>query len=227
MKEFNIKNHSVNLYYEDNEISNIPVIVINTFQKEGNLIWKEWNNKKDFILVEIITNKWNEELSPWKVDFSFKNNEKFLGKGKEYLETIEKNILPEIENYITKTLKKNISYYGIVGYSLAGLFALYTAYQSSIFKRIGSVSGSLWYPNILEYVNQNTIKENIEKIYFSLGKEEKNTKNELLRTVEDNTKIIYEIISKRKNTIYEENEGNHFFEERERITKAIFWLLED
>ncbi|MDY2610537.1 MAG: alpha/beta hydrolase-fold protein [Oscillospiraceae bacterium] len=39
---------------------------------------------------------------------------------------------------------------GIAGYSLAGLFALYAIYQTDLFSRVGSMSGSLGFPGIKE-----------------------------------------------------------------------------
>lgn len=42
---------------------------------------------------------------------------------------------------------------GIAGYSLTGLFALYYAiYQTDLFSRVGSISGTLWFPGMKEYI---------------------------------------------------------------------------
>ena len=65
----------------------------------------------------------------------------------------------------------------------------------------------MWYPDFAEYVKKNEISKNIDKIYFSLGNKEKNSKIEILKTVEDKTKEIYYYLSNNINTIYEENEG--------------------
>jgi len=84
----------------------------------------------------------------------------------------------------------------------------------------------MWYPNFVEYIKTNKISENIEKIYFSLGNKEKNSKNETLKTVEDKTKDIHDYLSNNINTIYEENEGNHFQDANFRMAKGIKWILE-
>ena len=111
-------------------------------------------------------------------------------------------------------------------YSLGGLFALYSGYKTDIFKRIASASGSMWYPNFEKYVKENKISKNIDKIYFSLGNKEKNSKIEILKTVEDKTKEIYDYLSNNINTIYEENQGNHFQDGILRMAKGIKWILE-
>lgn len=41
---------------------------------------------------------------------------------------------------------------GLAGHSLAGLFALYAIYQTDLFSGVGSVSGSLWFSGINEYL---------------------------------------------------------------------------
>ena len=48
----------------------------------------------------------------------------------------------------------------------------------------------MWYPNFEKYVKENEISKNIDKIYFSLGNKEKNSKIEILQTVEDKTREI-------------------------------------
>lgn len=147
------------------------------------------------------------------------------GYADKYLELIENGIIPRAQEFIKNELHKEIDYFGISGYSLGGLFALYSGYKTDIFKRIASVSGSMWYPDFAEYVKKNEISRNIDKIYFSLGNKEKNSKIEILKTVEDKTKEIYYYLSKNINTIYEENEGNHFQDDILRIAKGIKCIL--
>ena len=148
------------------------------------------------------------------------------GYADDYLELIENEIIPKAEDFITNELHKEIEYFGVAGYSLGGLFALYSGYKTDIFKRVVSASGSMWYPNFAEYVKKNEISKKIDKIYFSLGNKEKNSKIEILKTVEDKTKEIYDYLSNNINTTYEENQGNHFQEGILRMAKGIKWILE-
>ena len=95
-----------------------------------------------------------------------------------------------------------------------------------LFKRIVSASGSFWYPDFLEFVKENNISSNIEKIYFSLGNRESKVKNKILSEVENNTKELENIYKdKGINTVYIENDGNHFQEVSLRIAKGIKWVL--
>ena len=226
--KFNINNKIINIFSNDTEKKELPVIILNTFNGEGKSVWEKCNElgANEFILVSIAKMSWNNDLTPWECPPLYKGDSKCLGYADSYLKEIEKDIIPKIEEYITKELSKTISYYGIAGYSLGGLFALYSGFKTDRFKRIASASGSLWYPNFKEYVKSHKLNDNINKIYFSLGNKEAKSKIEILSTVEDKTKEIYEHVSKSINSIYEENEGNHFKDGVLRMSKGIKWILE-
>lgn len=226
--EFNINNKIINIFSNDTEKKELPVIILNTFNGEGKSVWEKCNElgANEFILVSIAKMSWNNDLTPWECLPLYKGDSKCLGYADSYLKEIEKDIIPKIEEYITKELCKTISYYGIAGYSLGGLFALYSGFKTDRFKRIASASGSLWYPNFTDYVKSHKLSNNIDKIYFSLGNKEAKSKIEILSTVEDKTKEIYEYVSKSINSIYEENEGNHFKDGVLRMAKGIKWILE-
>lgn len=229
MKKININNKVISIFYQETIIKKLPVVILNTFDNEGLNVWNKCLNlkTKEFILVSITGMNWNNDLTPWESLPLYQNETKYLGNASSYLKEIEEDFLPQIEDFITKTLKKEISFYVLAGYSLAGLFAFYSSFKTNKFRRIVSASGSLWYPNLMEFVRNNRISNNIDKIYFSLGNKEANTKNKLLSTVMENTKEICNYVSKEISTIYEENEGNHFKDETLRIAKGIRSVLEE
>ena len=222
-----IKEKIIDIFYPETKDRKVPVVILNTYGKEGESVWKECLQLHtiDFILVAISNIDWNNEMTPWKAPNITKKAPDFAGKADCYLQELENDIIPKIE----KTIKENytISYYALAGYSLGGLFALYSAYKSTKFTKIASISGSLWYPNILEYIKKENLKPQIKKIYFSLGNKEKESKNKLLQTVEQNTKEIENVLSTKINTIYEENDGSHFQNPELRTAKGIKWLLEE
>lgn len=226
--ELIINNKIINIFCNDKEPKEIPVIILNTFNNEGKSVWEKCKElkSKNFILVSIAKMNWNNDLTPWECPPLYKGDSKCLGYADNYLNEIENNIVPKIEGYIKNTLNKKISYYGIAGYSLGGLFALYSGFKTDRFKRIASISGSLWYPKFSEYVENNKISSNIDKIYFSLGNKEAKSKIEILSTVEEKTQRIYKDVSNKINSIYEENEGNHFKDAILRTAKGIKWILE-
>ena len=93
-------------------------------------------------------------------------------------------------------------------------------------KRIDEFNGEFISCN-LSYTGkkENEISKNIDKVYLSLGNKEKYSKNAILKTVEDKTKEIYNILGNIKK-VFEENEGNHFQDANIRVAKGIKWILE-
>lgn len=101
----------------------------------------------DFRLIAVKVDSWNHDLSPWKADAVFGNNN--FGDG-------ARDTLNEIMN-LTEDLSKT---YYIGGYSLAGLFALWAAYQTDIFAGVAAASPSMWFPGFLEYMRTHDIRTN-------------------------------------------------------------------
>lgn len=221
----NISDKIINIFYNESNKDKIPVIILNTYDEDGISIWKE-TNTNNYILVTISNIDWNNDMSPWYMNKLYQSEDDYLGKADEYLNLLTNSIIPNITNIINNELHKEITEYIIAGYSLAGLFALYSIYKTNIFNKVISCSGSLWYPNFTNYVKENNYLNKPKKIYFSLGNKESNTKNELLKTVKDKT---IDLVDHYKNigidTIYEENIGNHFQDVTKRIAKGINWIL--
>lgn len=229
IKEFKIKNKNVQVFYESPQPRNLPVIILNTFGYDGKTVYNKCKELKckEFILIAISGLEWNNEMTPW---YAKKLNEKdnsFLGKADEYIKILESNIIPIIKDYIENILKVTIDFWAIAGYSLGGLFAIYSIYKTNLFSRIVSASGSFWFPKFIEFVKENKIITNVEKIYFSLGNKESKVKNKVLSTVENNTKKLVKLYKdKGIKVLYEVNEGNHFQNIELRIAKGIIWILE-
>ena len=120
----------------------------------------------------------------------------------------------------------------IAGYSLAGLFALWAAWNSGYFRRMASVSGSLWYPGFTDFIRNNAprtgLKEGtgLEKAYFSLGDRESRTRHPLMSRVDACTAEVAEMVrSYGIETTFEWNPGNHFDHPELRMARALAWLL--
>ena len=114
----------------------------------------------------------------------------------------------------------------IAGYSLAGLFATWAAFNSSAFSRIASASGSLWYPKFARFVAERPLTRPIDCAYFSLGSKEAKTPSRLLRNVATGTdEVVVAFRSKGVPTRFETNPGNHFKEPTLRMARGITWTI--
>ncbi len=223
MTEFKIANKTINIYNEKiikMTSKKVPIIIHNTFSGNGKELWEECIkiNCKDFILVNISNINWNTEMTPWKMKSLYKDGFEYEGKADDYIKELTCKIIPEIE----ENLNYKPLYYGIAGYSLGGLFAIYALYKTDIFSIAISGSGSFWYSNFEKFVKENKFLKIPEKIYLSLGNKEKNSKNEILSKVQDCTENIYNYYkSKNIDVFYELNDGGHFKDSFFRIAKGI------
>ena len=215
-----ISDHKVDLYINSDPTEKLPLIIVNTDSDDD--LYKEITDitAKPFHLAQVHVNDWNGELSPWYGEAVFGKND-FKGKANLYLKQLEEEIIPEILTQIDN----EVLYIAVAGYSLAGLFALYSVYKTDLFEKAISASGSLWYPDFLEYVTDHKMSDSIKQIYLSLGNKEKYTKNQLMSKVEDNTLFIYEHFRKETDVYFEFNEGNHFKDPDKRLAKAIAYIL--
>lgn len=183
---------------------------------------KSLNNSLDFVLVPFQIKNWNDEFSPWKAKAVFGKND-FGGEGKKTLLSLENFVKDKIKHQYSE------SKIFIAGYSLAGLFSLWSLYESDIFDGAVCCSSSLWFENWLKYAENHNIRKK-SSIYMSLGKQEEKTKNPIMSKVGENTKRQYELLQKDLNvskSILEWNEGNHFTDSIGRLAKGICWILED
>lgn len=150
---------------------------------------------------------WNHDMSPWYMPSIYSKEKSFSGGADGYLKLLIDEILPKAKELIEGEPK----FIGISGYSLAGLFAVYAVYKTDVFERIASMSGSLWFSDFIEYCKRNDYKRLPDKIYFLLGDKEANTRNPVLKTVQDKTIELSEYFkSLGSEVIFELNPGNHF-----------------
>lgn len=223
-KVINSAGRTVTIFCDEGAKAQLPVVFLNAVQNEGGAVYERCKElgAKDFVLVSVGIEKWNEDMSPWKAEPVMKGGEAFAGGADRYLKEMILDILPEVE----KELPAKPLYYALAGYSLGGLFALYSVYHTDIFAKIASASGSLWFPGFVEYAAEHKIKANVKSVYISLGKLESKTRNPILSKVDINTKQLVERYrAEGIDVVYEENNGNHFCQPELRMAKGIAQMI--
>lgn len=98
--------------------------------------WISCHSTVSYSLVAFRINDWNSELSPWKAPAVF-GREDFGDGAAKTLCYILDELVPRFKG----------NRYCLGGYSLAGLFALWSGYQTDVFSPIVGVSPSVWFPN--------------------------------------------------------------------------------
>ena len=197
-----------------------PLLVYNNFSDDGRRIAEELEKifEGRFNFLNIGNLNWHDDMSPWECPALYKGEPAFGGGADKYLDILLSEIIPEALKITEGEPERLI----ISGYSLAGLFALYAVTRSDIFDRVSSISGSLWFPGIRDYLSDNPPGRIPDRIYLSLGDKEARTKNPMLRQVQDNTEYLaghYKNLG--IDVTYELNPGNHFNEAGARTVKGL------
>lgn len=161
---------------------------------------------------------WNRELSPWPAPRAFRGGEDFGGGGAAFLDALTGQIIPGMETHFGLMPARRT----IAGYSLAGLFALWSVFETDLFDQALSVSGSLWFDGFSEFMDSHTQHHGVKFVYLSVGDREKNARSPRMAAVEDCTRQAAELLRRRGiSTAFELNRGGHFDDVPGRIARAI------
>ena len=199
-------------------------------------------------LVNIGVDLWEENFSPWCAPRVFAKGPNFGDGAQKTLDTLINQVIPWTESELTEPP----AYRVLVGYSLAGLFSLWAGVSQQVargcqpddvssqpgaphvdasvatFQRIGAVSGSFWFPGLLDYVDQqlNGGAVGLTHAYLSLGDREARTPNPQIMHVRENAELLASRLESAGITsMFELNRGNHFQNVEGRMQKALDWLV--
>lgn len=220
--DFEAAGKKLTLYLSDKAGS--PLIIFNNYSDDGGCVVKAMKEIScaDCSLLSIGNLDWNHDMTPWYAESFIPGERSYTGGADEYLNVLLNEIIPKTE----EKLSGKPEFTGLAGYSLAGLFSIYSMYKSERFERVASMSGSLWFPEFTEYVLGHRPVCEPSKIYLSLGNKEAKTRNPVLKPVQENTEKIFEYYQKLGlNISYEVNEGNHFKDAAMRTAKGIAAIL--
>ena len=163
-------------------------------------------------LLAVKVNDWNRDLSPWKASAVFGNED--FGDG----------AAATLAEVMTCCTDRSRTYY-IGGYSLAGLFALWAAYQTDLFEGVAAASPSIWFPGFVDFMKEQKIRT--KRVYLSLGDKEERTRNPIMASVGTRIREAQELLREQSvETTLEWNPGNHFKDAGLRTAKAFAWVLE-
>ena len=204
-------------------------------------------------LVNIGVDLWEENFSPWCAPRVFAKGPNFGDGAQKTLDTLINQVIPWAES----ELAESPAYRMLVGYSLAGLFSLWAGVTQAgapqqvalgcqhgaatvqpsaphvdapvaTFQRIGAVSGSFWFPGLLDYVDQQLGggAVGLTHAYLSLGDREARTPNPQIMHVRENAELLAsKLESAGITSTFELNRGNHFQNVEGRMQKALDWLV--
>ncbi|MBQ3796392.1 MAG: esterase [Butyrivibrio sp.] len=183
---------------------------LDSMEKEIELIREATG--KEFLLAAFVVNDWNKDLSPWPAPAVFGNED--FGDGAA-------DLLAAMQEYCENMGSRTFI---LGGYSLAGLYSLWSVYQTDIFQGVAAVSPSMWFPEFDNYMNDNKIQ--CSNVYLSLGDKEEKTKNKVMATVGDKMREAHKLLHDQDiNCTLEWNEGNHFRDPDKRTANGFAWII--
>ena len=133
-------------------------------EKEASLIGDKVT--EPFVLAAFLVRDWNRELSPWEAPPVF-GTEGFGTGAAGTLRFVQESFVPFVVKHYAAASDMPVV---LGGYSLAGLFSLWSAYQTDLFAAVAAVSPSVWFPKWDEYAGKHAVQT--ERIYLSLVKRE-------------------------------------------------------
>ena len=172
-----------------------------------------------FILAAFTISDWEAELAPW-ADPALSQRPEVGTQAGTTLEFVANALLPELQG-LYGTLPVILG-----GYSLAGLFALWAAYQQPLFAAVAAASPSVWIRDWMPFVQSRTLLT--PKVYLSLGIKEEKTRNRVLARVGDNIRAYHDLLTRslgEEHTALFWHNGGHFTDCALRLAKAIAWCL--
>ena len=209
-------------------------------------------------LVTVGVNLWEQNFSPWCAPRVFAKGPNFGDGAQKTLDTLIDQIIPWAESELTEPPTYRVLVgYSLAGlFSLwAGVSQSGTSQQAACgcqpgapaapqlstlaasqpddapiatFQRIGAVSGSFWFPGLLDYVDhQLSVRAvGLTHAYLSLGDREARTPNPQIMHVQENAELLANKLENAGITsTFELNRGNHFQNVEGRMQKALDWLI--
>ena len=230
MKKLNLKIEGKEciLYMKENENTEYVLIQpvdehdIDVLDNEVRYISE--NISKNFSLAAFKIGDWNSELTPWEMPL-LRGKGNFGNGADKTLKFIKEKLIPSLVEFMN-IQDKDVKYI-LGGYSLAGLFSLWSGYETNTFYGVAGVSPSVWYEGWIDFVRNAELKAN--NVYLSLGKREETSKHKILAKIGDNIREYFEILKNSgiEKSILEWNEGNHFRDSDIRMGKGFVWLIEN
>ena len=238
-ENFEVLGRACRMYLPDEGLKDVQAVLIQPvddhdlegMEREVSAICESVGGKSPipFVLVTFPVKSWNEDLSPWEALPVF-GDEPF-GKGaEETLRLIEEELIPTIEMRFSLTPEGELTDQELTiplilgGYSLAGFFALWSAYQTDRFVSVVAASPSVWFPGWIDYAKAHDPKA--KAIYLSLGGKEEKTRHPVMSRVGDCIREQADILSASQvESVLEWNPGNHFRDADLRCAKGFVWCL--
>lgn len=180
---------------------------------------------RPFLLVALSSADRDREYTPWFAKGFSPEYGDFAGGGDAYLQELVQVCKPTIDRELSTLPDPQNT--GMVGLSLGGLISLYSLSCTSVFGRVVSISGSCWYPNLLEYLEEHPPLNREAQILLTCGKYEGRSRFSMQQDAMECTQkaaaILQEQLGEAQVTLRADN-GKHHDKQVSRYRGALRWF---
>lgn len=213
-----IERYKIDIFRDEDGDPFPPVIYAYMENDEGARVWEKGSVPHPYVLVAVDGGEWNMDLSPWEAGRVFRKGEDFGGGADAYLRDLTEKIIPSVEEELGYVPSERIT----GGYSLAGLFALYSVFKTDRFTACAAASASLWFDRFAQYCMEHRPDPVLKAVFLSLGDREHHTRNERMAGVASCTQQIYErLLILGLKAAFELNPGGHMDDPEGRTARAF------
>ena len=182
--------------------------------------WIERASEKYGKTIVVVTGMdWDNAFSPWPAPGEPPGSPAFQGKSPEFLDLLTKRLIPAVESRLGIPTDVVRTLFGV---SMSGLFTLWQWMVCDTFTNIASLSGSFWYPGLVDWMKTHPIPPKTGKAYFLLGEQEPKAPVKAFQSVGvDTGEIITLLREKGIDAEFESVPGNHFTAPIHRLERAF------
>lgn len=179
----------------------------------------------EHIIVGVVPQNRGDDYTPWPAPAVMDGAPAFGGLGDQYLQFLANGLKPHIDAGY-RTLPGPLDT-ALIGVSLGGLISLYAIYRQDCFGCAVSISGSLWYPGFVSFM-QSSIPRNADtRVLFLSGRGEGAGDPPPLRHSLKCLRRAHLILEKQipHNVPIIWDDGGHMDNLRLRFEKGLQWTL--
>ena len=171
------------------------------------------------MVVRVPVRDWSDSLTPWPAAGVRPGAEDFGGKATETLAELTGTVIPAVEAAHGLSPARR----AICGYSLGGLFALYSfTREPSTFSACACLSGSVWYEGWVEYLRRHCSGNAGRYTYLSIGRKERRAGPPIMRSVQDDLEACADILRASGCAVdLVVGPGNHMQHHTERLSAGL------
>ena len=193
-----------------------PAILLN----DGELIERLNLRTERAVLVGVYPNNRLSEYTPWPEPTIRPGAPNFGGRLGQYHQELTNEILPAlIDEYALDSEKLA---YG--GFSLGGLAAVMSLWETEVFASVFSLCGSFWYPGVADFIEEHPPLNGSARVYLQNGTREGEGHNNRLSEATTYAQRVHTALRTAcgAKTVFDDN--GHHDRQTERFCAALRWV---